>query len=126
MFAFLRKFGFALVLVFVILFGFQNLAALSQTAKFELDFYVPGWVFVGPPLPLVFLLVAAFLLGMVAAGMKGFYESIARYVDIRSRDRRIRDLEKEVAELRAHLEPSQPAAAEAGTAAPLLEDHPTL
>lgn len=130
MFAFVRKFGAALLLVFLILFGFQNLAALSQTARFELNLYVPGWVFVGPPLPLVFLLVACFLLGMIAAGFQGFYEKLARYVDIRSRDRRIRALEKEVAALHAQLDALQPQATEgagaAPAAAPLLEDSPTL
>jgi hypothetical protein len=131
MLAFVRKFGFALLLVFVILFGFQNLTALSTLVRFRFDYYVPGWVFVTPEFPVVFLLVAAFLLGMIAAGFQGFYESLARRLDVRSRDRRIRDLEKEVAELHGQLEPGapKPAGAPGGTATsevPLLEDNPTL
>lgn len=130
MLSFVRKFGVALLLVFVILFGFQNLTALSTLVSFKFDYYVPGWVFVTPAFPVVFLLVAAFLGGMIAAGFQGFYESLARRLDIRSRDRRIRELEKEVAELKAGAEAAAPksdAAEGVGSTAPaLLEDNPTL
>ncbi|MBI5014294.1 MAG: DUF1049 domain-containing protein [Deltaproteobacteria bacterium] len=131
MLSFVRKLGVALVLVFVILFGFQNLTALSTLVRFRFDYYVPGWVFVTPEFPVVFLLVAIFLLGMLVAGFQGFYESLARRLDIRKRDRRIRDLEREVAELQAQLDTAAPKPSSASSRAatpevPLLEENPTL
>jgi len=134
MWAFVRKFGFFVLLAAVLLFGFQNLEALSRTVRFEFSFFAPELTFVTPEFPVVFLLVAFFLLGMIAAGFQGFYEKLARSLDIRRRDRRIRDLEREVAELHTQLEalaPSPPAeegerGAPARPAGHLLEESPTL
>lgn len=131
----LRKFVFWFLLVFVILFCFQNLEDLSTQVKFHFDLFVPGQVYETPRFPVIFLLGVFFLMGMLAAGFFGFYEKLARQLDIRRRDKRIRELEQEVAQWKALAEPpaspaSPPAregeAAAAPGAAPLLEENPTL
>lgn len=134
MFSILKKMAFWFVLVFVILFCFQNLEDLSTQVKFHFDLFVPGQVYETPRFPVIFLLGLFFLMGMVAAGFFGFYEKLARQLDIRKRDKRIRELEQEVAQLHTQLDAASPkppsapiegAAAPAGTL-PALEESPTL
>ncbi len=134
MLSFVKRFAFALVFFLVILFGYQNLEPLSQTARFRFNLYAHGLVFESPELPVVFLLAAAFLLGMMAAGFQGFYGRLARRIEIRRRDRRIRELEQELAELHDTAgETAQPSLTEPGasglppTSPPApLEENPTL
>jgi hypothetical protein len=101
MWSFVKRFGWIALLAFLILFGYENIEPLSQTAQFHFNFHVSDLIFETPELPLVFLLVGAFLLGMIAAGLQGLYEKMARRMDIRRRDKRIRELERELEELRA-------------------------
>jgi uncharacterized integral membrane protein len=134
MFAILKKFVFWFILVFVIVFCFQNMEDLSTQVKFHFDLFVPGQVYETPRFPVIFLLGLFFLMGMLAAGFFGFYEKLARQLDIRKRDRRIRELEQEVAQLRARSEAAAPAPPSATGekmsgqtgALPLLEENPTL
>lgn len=131
MVAFVKRFVFFLLLALVLLFGYQNLEALSQTTKFRFDFYVGTLVLETPELPVVFLFVGFFLLGMIAAGVRGFYGRMARRMEIRRRDRRIRDLEQEVAHLRGQVTPSVamlPGEPSRGgtTATAAAEENPTL
>jgi hypothetical protein len=107
MLAFLKRFVFFLLLALALLFGYQNLEALSSTTKFRFDFYVKGLGLETPELPVVFLFVGFFLLGMIAAGFRGFYDRMSRRMEIRRRDRRIRELEKEVADLRSQATPRE-------------------
>ncbi len=99
MVALVKKLVLVIVLCALVLFAYQNAGLLSQTLQFRLDAYAWNWK--TPEFPLVFLLVVCFLLGMLLAGFHGLYERLARRADIRKRDKRIRALEKELAELRA-------------------------
>lgn len=111
MLAFIRKILFAALLGALVVFAYQNLEALSTQVRFRFDLYVDGWQFEAPDLPVVFLLVVCFLGGMLAAGFQGVYEKFARGADIRRRDKRIRDLEKEIVGLKgeaAELRPGEP------------------
>jgi hypothetical protein len=126
---FLKKILVAVLVALARVFCFQNLEAVSQTASFTMNFYLADLVFVTRPFPLFFLLIAAFLLGMVAAGLQSLYGSVSRSVELRRRDRRIRDLEKELEECRGRAPAALPAAsggAAPSTAPVTLEENPTL
>jgi len=132
MLVFVKRFGLILLLALGLVFAYQNLEPLSQTARFRFNFYVRDLVFETPALPLVVLLIGTFLLGMVAAGFQGFYEKLARTVEIRKRDRRIRELERELEDLRgqqgADGSPALPGPGSPGqpSSGVPLEDNPTL
>ncbi len=111
MLAFVKKMIFALILAALVLFAYQNLTPLSQSIQFVIDPYYREPIQT-PNFPVVFLFVVFFLLGMLAAGFHGMYERMARRVEIRRRDKRIRELEKELSGLRtqvAELRPPPPA-----------------
>jgi hypothetical protein len=116
MLAFVKKIVFALILAALVLFAYQNLTPLSQSIQFEINPYYREPVQT-PNFPVVFLFVVFFLLGMLAAGFHGVYERMARRMEIRRRDKRIRELEKENSGLRAQvaeLRPPPSAEARAG------------
>jgi hypothetical protein len=127
--AFLKKILVAVLVALAMIFCFQNLEALSQTASFTFSFYLSDLVFQTRSFPLFFLLISAFLLGMLAAGLHAFYGNVSRSLDLRRRERRIRELEKELEECRGRAPTTVPAAV--GTAGPTtapvaLEENPTL
>jgi len=107
MLAFVKKMIFALVLAALVLFAYQNLTPLSQSIQFVIDpYYREPWQ--TPEFPVVFLFVVFFLLGMLGAGFHGVYERMARRVELRRRDKRIRELEKEISGLRAQVAELRP------------------
>lgn len=113
MLAFLKKLFFTLCLFVLLVFVYQNLEALGTNVPFVFDAYFQGYRYQTPPFPVWILFAVFFLLGMLAAGFHGIYERLARRVEIRKRDKRIRELEKELGELRAReAELKPPAAAE--------------
>ncbi|MBI5439970.1 MAG: DUF1049 domain-containing protein [Deltaproteobacteria bacterium] len=125
----LKRFGFVLLLALGIMVAWQNAESLSQSASFRLDFHVSGLAFETPAFPLAALLIGAFLVGMLFAGFQGIYERVARTVDIRRRDRRIRELEKELEECRGTASTgSRSLSTSPGAPAPPvpLEQNPTL
>ncbi len=133
MLAFVKKILFALVLAVIVIFAFQkeNLEALGQTLQFHLKVWDVWDIYTTPKFPVALLFIVFFLLGMLTAGFHGLYERMARRVEIRRRDKRIRELEKELGEFRAQaaeLKPPAPAEAEAlpevfpGRGAPVSPD----
>ena len=110
-----RKLILVVVLCLLVLFAYQNAGPLSQTLQLRLHLY--AWNGETPNIPMVFLLVVCFLLGVLAAGVHGVYERLGRRLDVRKRDKRIRALEKELAELRSEVErPRPPIGGEGGGA----------
>ena len=110
-----RKLVLVAILCLLVLFAYQNAGPLSQTLEFRLNLF--AWSGKSPDFPLVFLLVVCFLLGVLTSGVHGLYERFARRVEIRKRDKRIRALEKEIAELRSQAEEVRPLSAGAGRGA---------
>jgi hypothetical protein len=108
MLAFIKKLLLALFLFVVLIFVYENMAALSQTVPFVFDLFVKGYRYESPALPVWILFAVFFLLGMLTAGFHGVYERVARHAEIRKRDKRIRDLGKEVAELRVQVAELRP------------------
>ena len=110
-----RKLTLVAILCLLVLFAYQNAGPLSQTLQFQLNLY--AWNGETPNFPLVFLLVVCFLLGVLATGFHGLYQRFARRLDVRKRDKRIRALEKELAEVRSQVErPRPPMGGEGGGA----------
>lgn len=111
MFAFVKKLFFALCLFVLLVVVYQNLEVLGTNVPFVFDSYFQGYRYQTPPFPVWILFAVFFLFGMLAAGFHGIYERLARRVEIRKRDKRIRELEKELGELRAReaeLKPPTP------------------
>jgi uncharacterized integral membrane protein len=105
MFGLFRRLFFVAMLCLVVVFALENATPLGQTLEFRLDLYFWNGK---AAFPLAFLLVVCFLLGVLTAGFHGLYERLARRVEIGKRDKRIRALEKELAELRSRVEPHAP------------------
>ncbi|WP_025323044.1 LapA family protein [Deferrisoma camini] len=138
MFRFIKRVVLAAVIVAVALVAIQpeNLQALGQTIRFHIKLWDLWTFYSTPPFPVALLFGVFFLLGLVVAGFHGIFERIARRAEVRKRDRRIRELEKELERLRKQLaelppppsEPSPPA--QTGPAAPPAaappEEEPTL
>lgn len=138
MFRFIKRVVLAAVIVAVALVAIQpeNLQALGQTIQFHIKLWDLWTFYSTPPFPVALLFGVFFLLGLVVAGFHGIFERIARRAEVRKRDRRIRELEKELERLRKQLaelppppsEPSPPA--QTGPAAPPAaappEEEPTL
>lgn len=123
MLAFVKKLLMALVLFAVVIFLYQNRAALSANVPFRFDLGMEGYRYQTPEIPVWILFAVFFLLGMVAAGFHGIYERLARRVEIRRRDKKIRGLEQELGELRARvaeLRPPAPSEDAAGSEPPAL------
>ncbi len=112
MLAFIRKILFSVMLGALVVFAYQNLEALSTPVHFRFDLYFAGWQFAAPELPVVFLLVVCFLAGLLSAGFQAVYERFVRGADLRRRDKRIRELEKEVVALKSQV-PAAPTEAPA-------------
>lgn len=108
MFSFLKKIVFTAVAVALILFLYQNMEHLSQTISFGVDLYVEDMSYTTPEFPVFFMFLAAFLLGTMVTGLQGIYERIARKAEARTRNRRIKALEKEVSELKSQLRKPEP------------------
>jgi hypothetical protein len=123
MLSFLKKLMIFVVLAAVVLFGMQpeNLKALSATIQFHFKLWDFWDLYATPAFPVALLFVVFFLLGMVMAGLHGVYERLARRTQIRSRDRKIAALEKEVGELRAQVAEWKPLAVEASKEQPGAE-----
>lgn len=108
MLAFVKKILFALLVLLLLVFLYQNLEPLGTTVPFVFDLLVEGFRYETPGFPVWLLFAVFFLFGMLAAGMQGIYERLARRVETRKRDKRIRELEKEVGELRAQTAELRP------------------
>ena len=103
MMAFIKKIFAAVVLAGLALFGYQNMESLSSTISFNFDLYAEGLNYQTPNFPVFFILIAFFLVGMLLTGMHGIYERIARKVELRHRERRIRALEKQLETVQGEL-----------------------
>jgi hypothetical protein len=111
MFSFIKKIVFTVVAVALLLFLYQNMEPLSQTIGFNFDLYVEDFSYATPRFPVLFMFLAAFLMGTLLIGFHGLYERIARKAELKFRDRKIKALEKEVSALKAELlEADKPAA----------------
>jgi hypothetical protein len=137
MLAFVKKILFALFVLVLLVFLYQNLEALGTTVPFVFDLFVSGVRYETPEFPVWLLFAVFFLFGMIAAGFHGIYERMARRVEIRRRDKRIRELEKEVGELRGRAAELKPppeaeerlppdAASAAGSTRTAAPTHPKL
>ncbi|PLX40620.1 MAG: hypothetical protein C0608_08780 [Deltaproteobacteria bacterium] len=94
--AFLRKIFIALIIGATVLFAFENTGPLSQEVQFTFDLFIGGLKYEAPPFPVFFLFLAAFLIGLMYAGLHGIYERIARKAENRSLNRKIKTLEAEL------------------------------
>ncbi|PLX40421.1 MAG: hypothetical protein C0609_12025 [Deltaproteobacteria bacterium] len=94
--AFLRKIFIALIIGATVLFAFENTGPLSQEVQFTFDLFIGGLKYEAPAFPVFFLFLAAFLIGLMYAGLHGIYERIARKAESRSLNRRIKALETEL------------------------------
>ena len=108
MLSLLKKIVFAVVVLLLVLLGYQNAEILSSKTHFVLNLYAEGFQWETPEFPVVLLYGVFFLLGLVAAGFQGIYERIARKTEIRRRDKRIRALEAETDALRTQLAELKP------------------
>ena len=108
MLSLLKKIVFAVVVLVVVMVGYENAEILSAKTHFVFDTFVDGYRWETPEFPVVLLYGVFFLLGLVAAGFQGIYERIARKTEIRRRDKRIRALEAETDALRTQLAELKP------------------
>ena len=125
MLAFLKKLFLALCLIVLLIFLYENLEPLATKIPFVFDLFVQGWRYETPAFPVWILFAAFFLLGMLAAGFHGLYERMARRGEIRRRDKRIRELEKELSGLRAQVAELRPPPS-VGDLGPEREDLPAV
>ena len=136
MLALLKKIVFAVVVLVLVVLGYQNAEILSKETHFVFDTYVEGYSWETPQFPVVLLYGVFFLVGLLTAGFHGVYERFARKAEIRKRDKRIRGLEAEVETMRTRLaelkppvaEPERSAEAPARIQAPIAaeDESPTL
>jgi len=108
MLALLKKIVFAIVVLVLVLVGYQNADTLSVETTFKFDFSMVGYSWESPKFPVVLLYGLFFVLGLITAGFHGIYERLARKAEIRRRDKRIRGLEAEAEKMRSRLAELQP------------------
>jgi hypothetical protein len=101
----MRKILFALFLsflIFVILnFLYSNLDQETFNYQMQFEFRIPYLVTIKSiPMPLGFILITSFCLGIVFLAVLQALPSLFRGLAVRSRDRRIRALELEIEEMR--------------------------
>ena len=109
----MRKILFALflsLLVFIILnFLYCNLDPQTFNYPMQFQFTVPYLVNIrSVPIPLGFILITAFCLGIVFLALLQAIPALVKSIAVRSRDRKIRELEKELEEIRSSQASSDP------------------
>ncbi len=94
---------FGAIIIFVIgNFLISNLDNTTLGYPLHFQFKVPPfWVFESMGFPVGFLILAAFCLGMIFAAFIGAISVFYRSRELKSKNRTIRELEKEIEELRA-------------------------
>lgn len=97
----MRKILFAVFLsfmIFVILnFLYSNLNEGAFNYPMSFRFYIPpDYQLKSAPIPLGFIVISAFCLGMVFLAVLQAIPSIFKTIAIRAKDRRIRELEQEL------------------------------
>lgn len=96
-----------LFIAFVIIFFMQNTTTISEPMSLHLDLEWASWTLI--PLPFYVLLLAAFILGALIAGIFFFMEKIQHYSEIRSYRIKIHQLQQEIKSLREMpLRPTYP------------------
>lgn len=91
---------FLIALLFALVnFLYWNMGKESLGYPMVFAFHIPPYLYLNSdPLPVGFLILAAFCLGMLMAILMGFFRSLEKRSDIRSRDRRIKELEQRLRE----------------------------
>ena len=94
-----------LILAFIVfvIFNFllSNFGAEALGYKIKFHFNIPPFLYLeSPPLPVGILILSAFCLGMIFAAFMGAVSLFHRSKEIKAKNRTIRELEKEIEELR--------------------------
>ena len=94
-----------LILAFIVfvIFNFllSNFGAEALGYKIKFHFNIPPFLYLeSPPLPVGILILSAFCLGMIFAVFMGAVSLFHRSKEIKAKKRTIRELEKEIEELR--------------------------
>ncbi len=94
---------FAAVIIFVIgNFLISNLDNTTLGYPLHFQFKIPPfWIFESVGFPVGFLILAAFCLGMIFAAFIGAVSVFYRSREIKSKNRTIRELEREIEEMRS-------------------------
>ena len=100
---YIKAFVFLCVFFVVLVFLFQNQAALSKTLTFQLNLlFVPEMTSI--ELPFYYVLLAAFLMGAVLCLLVLLYDRFRLSLAMARADMRIQDLEKEEKKMMAQME----------------------
>ena len=97
---FIRVFLAICIFFLAVIFVVQNSEFLGQTTQFKLDLFVFDNVQKSIPLPLYFVILAAFLLGGLAAIFFLICDRIRLSLGLRKARRKIKHLERELHSLR--------------------------
>jgi uncharacterized integral membrane protein len=99
--SFVRKLIGALVLCLAVLLALENAEELKHSVRFTCDFFVPGWKFETPAIPLFFVILVAFVLGLLYSWLNGVIAIIAAKSEAFFLQKKIKTLEKELVEERS-------------------------
>jgi uncharacterized integral membrane protein len=93
-----RAFFIILVMLFVVILAVQNYEAMSTDVRFRLDLGFHQWESL--PISVYFVVVIAFLTGIIIAGLYGITERFRLKRKIKTLQNEAREKDKELASLR--------------------------
>ncbi|TAL17778.1 LapA family protein [bacterium] len=99
--SFVRKLIGALVLCLAVLLALENAEELKHSVRFTSDFFIPGWKFETPPIPLFFVILVAFVLGLLYSWLNGLIAIVAAKSESFFLQKKIKTLEKELVDERS-------------------------
>jgi hypothetical protein len=110
----MKRLIFALIMSLIFLtilwFVYCNLGQQAFGYEIVFRFSIPlvGVTYESAPVPMGFVVVVAFCLGMIAIALLEALPSFYKTLEIRSKNRKIRQLERELAVVRQMSRPSEP------------------
>ncbi|MCL1889692.1 MAG: DUF1049 domain-containing protein [Desulfovibrionaceae bacterium] len=94
---FIKFFLQLLIFMIVLLFFVENSVILSQTIQFQMDLFIPDYIWLLPPLPLYGIVLIVFAMGVMAAVFHFTWGRWCSAIALREARATIRTLEKEIA-----------------------------
>jgi len=97
---------FLVTFVIFIIFNFLLSNFNSQTLGYKISFHfdIPPFIYLeSVDFPVGLLLISAFCIGMITAGLMGSFSVFYKQKELKAKNRIIRELEAEMEDLRSHL-----------------------
>ncbi|TLN17677.1 LapA family protein [bacterium] len=102
--AFLRKIIGAILLGLAVLLAVENAEELKQTIRLSCDFFIEGWKFHSPPLPIFFVIILAFIVGLLYSWLTGLISVVAAKIENLLLKQKVEKLQKKLDEAEARME----------------------